>query len=286
MRTAGRLPASRASVAFSPRLTGHGQPVPNVTMKVPTGGGKTWLACAALSRIFGRYLSANTGFVLWIVPNEAIYAQTVKALRNRQHPYRQTLDRAAAGRVVILEKGDPLNRADVDVNLCVMVLMLQSSNRQNQEALKLFQDRGDVHGFTPPEGDQAAHKALAEAISNLSIYDLAGGGPPWPMIKDSVGNALRIIRPVVVMDEGHRAISDLAFRTLYDFNPLLVLELSATPKDVAARAATATRPAVPERKANVLVEVTGRELEREGMIKMPLNIMPMAGDIRISSSQP
>lgn len=278
MRSAGRLPPSRAAVPFSSRQTGHGQPVPNVTLKVPTGGGKTFLACAALSRIFGRYLSANTGFVLWIVPNEAIYSQTLKHLRDRQHIYRQTLDRAAAGRVRILEKGDPLNRADVDANLCVMVLMLQSSNRQNQETLKLFQDRGDVHGFTPPEGDQAAHKALADAIPNLSKYDLADGGPPWPMVKDSVGNALRIIRPVVVMDEGHRAISDLAFSTLYGFNPLLVLELSATPKDVAARATTATRAATPERKANVLVEITGRELEREGMIKMPLNIVPMAGD--------
>ena len=118
-------------------------------MKVPTGGGKTYLACAALSRIFGRYLATNTGFVLWIVPNEAIYTQTLKALNDRQHAYRQTLDRAAAGRVKIMEKGDPLNRADVDANLCVMVLMLQSSNRENQESLRLFRDRGDVHGFTP-----------------------------------------------------------------------------------------------------------------------------------------
>ncbi|MGE4430769.1 MAG: DEAD/DEAH box helicase [Sphingobium sp.] len=277
LKDAGQIPPNRAHLAYCPRTTGHGQPVPNVTLKVPTGGGKTYLACAALSRIFGRYLASNTGFVLWIVPNEAIYAQTLKALNDRQHAYRQTLDRAAAGRVRIMEKGDPLNRADVDANLCVMVLMLQSSNRENQDSLRLFRDRGDVHGFTPAEGEQAAHKALKDAIPNLSIYDLADGGLAWPMVKDSVGNALRIIRPVVVMDEGHRAISDLAFRTLYGFNPLFVLELSATPKDVAARAATATREATPERKANVLVEISGRELEREGMIKMPLNIVPMAG---------
>lgn len=62
---------------FSPRLSGDGWPVPNATLKVPTGGGKTYLACAALSRIFGRYVSANTGMVLWIVPNEAIYTQTL-----------------------------------------------------------------------------------------------------------------------------------------------------------------------------------------------------------------
>jgi type III restriction enzyme len=197
-----KLPASRAQVPYSPRTSGDGQPVPNATLKVPTGGGKTFLACASLSRIFGRYLQSNTGFVLWIVPNEAIYSQTVRTLRDRQHPYRQTLDRAAAGKVKIFEKGDPLNRADVEANLCIMVLMLQSSNRQNQDSLKLFQDSGNVHGFTPAEGEQDQHKALLERIPNLSQYDLGDGGPAWPMVKDSVGNALRIIRPVVVMDEG------------------------------------------------------------------------------------
>jgi type III restriction enzyme len=99
LRAAGRLPASRAQVPFSPRRDGIGRAVPNATLKVPTGGGKTWLAVNAVSRIMGRYLGRNTGFVLWIVPNEAIYSQTLKHLKNRQHPYRQALDRAAAGRV-------------------------------------------------------------------------------------------------------------------------------------------------------------------------------------------
>jgi type III restriction enzyme len=254
--------------AFSPRLSGDGQPVPNATLKVPTGGGKTYLACAALSRIFGRYVSANTGMVLWIVPNEAIYSQTLKALRDRDHAYRQTLDRAAANRVKVLEKGDPLHKADLDTQLCIMVLMLQSSNRENKDSLRLFRDRGDVHGFVPADGEQAAHKALKDAIPNLSIYDLADGGPPWPMVKASMGNAMRIVRPVIVMDEGQRAVSDLAFDTLYGFNPRLVLELSATPKDPRNR---------PERTANILVEITGRELEREGMIKMPMNVAPLPG---------
>lgn len=275
LKTAGNLPASRAHVPYSPRTSGDGHPVPNATLKVPTGGGKTFLACASLSRIFGRYLLTNTGFVLWIVPNEAIYSQTVRTLRDRQHPYRQTLDRAAAGKVKILEKGDPLNRADVEANLCIMVLMLQSSARKNKDTLKLFQDRGDVHGFTPAEGEQDRHRELLERIPNLSQYDLGDSGPAWPMVKDSVGNALRIIRPVVVMDEGQKATSNLAFQTLYGFNPTFVLELSATPKDVKAQAATATLEAMPARSANVLVEIMGRELEQEGMIKMPLNVQPV-----------
>lgn len=266
LKTAGKLPASRAAIPFSPRMDGCSYPVPNAVLKVPTGGGKTWLAVSAVSKIMGRYLDRNTGFVLWIVPNEAIYTQTLKHLKDRQHPYRQALDRAAAGRVRIMEKTDPLNACDVETNLCVMLLMLQSANRETQDSLKMFQDRGDVHGFFPPEGEQQAHKAALERTPNLTAYN-----DMFPMVKDSLGNALRIIRPVVVLDEGHRAISDLAFRTLYGFNPCFVLELTATPQDVQPRGGRNPREG---RYANVLVEVTGRELDREGMIKMPLNLDP------------
>lgn len=270
MKAAGKLPASRAAIPFSPRMDGCERPVPNAVLKVPTGGGKTWLAVSAVSRVMGRYLDRNTGFVLWIVPNEAIYTQTLKHLKDRQHPYRQALDRAAAGRVKIMEKTDRLDARDVETNLCVMLLMLQSANRETQDSLKMFQDRGDVHGFFPPEGEQQAHQAAIVRTPNLSAYT-----GMFPMVKDSLGNALRIIRPVVVMDEGHRAISDLAFGTLYGFNPCFVLELTATPQDVQPRGGRNPREG---RYANVLVEVTGRELDREGMIKMPLNLDPRQGN--------
>ena len=266
MRTEGRLPASRAEIPFSSRTDGCGRPVPNAVLKVPTGGGKTWLAVSGVSRIMGRYLGRNTGFVLWIVPNDAIYQQTLRNLTDRQHPYRQALDRAAAGRVQIVEKTDRLDARDVETNLCVMLLMLQSANKENKETLKIFRDRGNVYGFFPPEGEQQAHEEALSRTPNLDGYQGL-----FPMVKDSPGNVLRIIRPVVVVDEGHRAISDLAFKTLYGFNPCFVLELTATPKDVKAREGKNPRPA---RFANLLVDVTGRELDREGMIKIPLNLEP------------
>ncbi|CAM5792542.1 DEAD/DEAH box helicase family protein [Castellaniella caeni] len=271
LQAQGRLPASRVAIPFSRRTDGCDRPVPDVVLKVPTGGGKTWLAVAGVSRILGQYLRSNAGFVLWIVPNEAIYTQTLKHLKDRQHPYRQALDRAAAGadRVIIMEKADRLDARDVQSHLCVMLLMLQSSNRQNKESLKMFQDRGDVHGFFPPEGEQQAHQAAIAATPNLDAYQ-----GMFAMVKDSLGNALRLVRPIVVLDEGHKAISDLAFKTLYGFNPSFVLELSATPQDVQPRGGRNPRP---ERYANILVEVTGRELDREGMIKMPLNLDPRQG---------
>ena len=264
---AGKLPASRADKPFSPRHDGTGRVVPNVTLKVPTGGGKTYLATNGVSKVLSKYLGCNTGFVLWIVPNEAIYTQTLKHLKHREHPYRQVLDRASAFRTKIMEKGDRLNAVDVETHLCIMVLMLQSGNRENKETLRVFRDRGDVHGFFPSEGEQQAHKAAFEKTPNLDGYD----DDLYPMVKDSLGNALRVIRPVVVMDEGQKATSQLAYDTLYGFNPCFVLELTATPKDVKA---TDTKPA---RFANLLVEIMGRELHQEEMIKMPLNLDPRQG---------
>ena len=270
LKAAGKLPVSREEIPYSKRKDGCGRPVPNVVLKVPTGGGKTFLAVSSVSQIMGQYLSANTGFVLWVVPNEAIYRQTLKHFRNRRHPYRETLDRAAAGCVKIMEKMTRLDVRDIENNLCVMLLMLQSANRETQESLKIFQDRGDVHGFSPPEGEEQAHRRAKELIPNLETY----GGDIFLRVKDSLGNALRIIRPLVVLDEGHKAISDLAFRTLYGFNPSFVLELTATPKDVKPRGGRNPRPG---RFANLLVEVTGRDLDREDMIKMPLTLNPCQG---------
>lgn len=275
MRKDGMLPKSRAGIPYSPRRDGIGRAVPNAVLKVPTGGGKTFLAVATLSKLFGRYLGRHTGFVLWIVPNEAIYAQTKRQLADRQHPYRQMLDVLSGNRTRLMEKTDPLDARDVSGGLCVMLLMLQSSNRENKDTLKLFQDRGDVQGFFPPEGDMEAHSVALKLTPNLDAYDLADAGCAWPMVKDSLGNALRLIRPVVVMDEGHRAISELAFRTLYGFNPCFVLELTATPKDVAASGGKLPKAARP---ANVLVEVQGIDLDREGMVKMPMNL-----DVRAST---
>ena len=69
---------------YVPRTDDAGRPIPHICLKIPTGGGKTLLAAAALER-----LNRQTGLTLWLVPTRAIYEQTKKALWNREHPYRQ-----------------------------------------------------------------------------------------------------------------------------------------------------------------------------------------------------
>jgi type III restriction enzyme len=268
MKEQGRLPGFRASIPYSGRKDGMNNDVPNVCLKIPTGGGKTLLAAHSTSHIMSRYLRRNHGFILWIVPNEAIYSQTKKHLTNREHPYRQTLDRAAAGRVKILEKDDPLNRLDVESQLCVMLLMLQSANRETKETLRLFRDRGNVHGFFPAPDDITAHFELLGRVPNLSCYGVRDN--MGAIAHESLGNVLRLLRPLVVMDEGHKAYTTNAMNTLFDFNPCFLLELSATPKDRDKDA--------PPRYANWLVDVRGAELQREQMIKLPINVKVKAGD--------
>ena len=68
--------------------------------------------------------------MLWIVPTTQIYDQTLRALKDRDHPYRQQLDVASAGRTLVLEKTSGFRPQDVDERLCVLLLMLPSANRE------------------------------------------------------------------------------------------------------------------------------------------------------------
>ena len=80
-------------------------------------------------------------------------------------------------------------------------------------------------------------------------------------IKQSLGNVLRLVRPVVIIDEGHKAYSDTARDTLCGFNPQFMVELSATPNTNG------------KHQANMLVNVPGRDLKDEEMIKLPINVI-------------
>lgn len=249
------------------RFDGLERPIPNVCLKVPTGGGKTLLGVAAVERLQTDLFAQQTGMVLWVVPSDAIYKQTWKQLANREHPYRQMLERASGGRVKMLEKNDAFTKRDTDENLCVMLLMLQSSARQSKETLRMFRDSGRFTTFFPIEDDTTANEALLSSIRNLDCNDLSDYGwqegiaPGSVSVKQSLGNVLRMVRPVIIVDEGHKAYSETARETLCGFNPKFILELSATPN------------ANGKHHSNVLVNVSGQALKDEQMIKLPINLI-------------
>ena len=236
------------------RTDGADCPIPHVCFKVPTGGGKTLLAAAALER-----LRRQTGLTLWIVPSKAIYTQTKDALWNREHPYRQMLERASAGRVKMLEKDDAFNRDDIANYLCVMLLMLPAANRQKgKEFLRMFKDAGRYPSFFSEGDDLLSDGHMMEDYPDLEC-NFEGGS-----IKHSLFNVLKILRPVIVLDEAHKAYGSANRRTNEEFarsinrlNPRLVIELSATPNHGIS---------------NLLVDIEGLDLKKEEMIKLPVQV--------------
>ena len=228
--------------AYISRTATSGEPVPHVCLKVPTGGGKTLLGVTALERI-----KQDTGFVLWLVPTRAIYEQTLKAFRTREHPYRQLLERTSGGTVKLLQKDDRFTRQDVESRLCLMLLMLPSANRQKGKGfLKIFRDSGGYTSFFPEPDDAAANHELAERHPDLEKHDSGA----W--IKQSLINVLKLVRPTVILDEAHKAYgpndrNNKEFvKSVNRLNPRFVLELSATPKVGIS---------------NILVNISGTELQ-------------------------
>ncbi|MDZ7856728.1 DEAD/DEAH box helicase family protein [Sphaerotilus sp.] len=76
--------------------------VPHVCAKVPTAGGKTFIAVNALDTIFtalSKRRPRRPKLVVWLVPSLTILDQTVKALAIPEHPYRRRLDQLFQHRV-------------------------------------------------------------------------------------------------------------------------------------------------------------------------------------------
>ena len=252
-KTAGGRP-------YFARRNGLGEQLPVFCLKIPTGGGKTLLATRVIDLVNAHFRQSRRGLVLWIVPTTQIYNQTLKALKDRDHAYRQQLDLSSGQRTLILEKTTAFSPRDVADNLCVLLLMLPSANRQTKETLRMFRDSGGFDRFFPPDDDPDAHAELLVSHPNLNTFEQTAGF--WGRyVKASLGNTVRLLRPLIILDEGHKAYSANAKETLEGFNPCMIVELSATPV----------------RGANVLVEILGSELNAEEMIKLDLHIHNKAG---------
>lgn len=245
---------------YHERQNGVGEDLPTFCIKVPTGGGKTLLATQALGSIHRTILRERNGagLVLWIVPSGQIYRDTLKRLRDRRDMYRLMLEHAVSRRIELWEKHEIQRLSPARLRDCLNILVVQlaSTNRETKEQLKFFKDSGgNIVQHFPPEDDWAAQKALKERIPNLDMLeDDAETGRH--LAATSLGNLVRLCKPAVILDEGHKATSRLARETIEGFNASVVVELSATP----------------HAGANILSRVSGQELLDEEMIKLPLNI--------------
>lgn len=235
---------------------GLGESYPRFCLKVPTAGGKTLLAVEAIREYQNIFAKRRTGLIVWIAHRESIYRQTIEKLRDKNHIYRQWLDQTSGNKTIILEKGQPIRKQDVEENLVVLMLMIQSANRETKETMKIFQDSSGYDEFFPADNQYEKHKKLLEKIPNLDCIE--DNLFNKKIVKTSLGNAIRILSPLIIVDEFHTMFSDKAKQTLNGLNPSMIIGLSATPKERA--------------QMNVLIEIFGQELKQEDMIKLDLHL--------------
>lgn len=69
-------------------LTDPTADAPFVCLRLPTGGGKTILATHAVKTAAEAWMCTDSPLVLWLVPTSMIRDQTLDALQNTEHPYR------------------------------------------------------------------------------------------------------------------------------------------------------------------------------------------------------
>ncbi|MGH9811373.1 MAG: DEAD/DEAH box helicase family protein [Terriglobia bacterium] len=184
--------------------------LPYVCLRVPTGGGKTLMAAHAVGRAADAFLKHDRPTVLWLVPSNAILEQTLAALRNREHPYRDALARRFGEAVSVMDIREALyvSRADLDGTATIVVATIQSFRVEDTEGRKVYEQNGN----------------LQDHFSGRDEHEFAGldkdnDGKPIP----SLANALRMHRPMVIVDEAHNARTQLSFDTLARLNPSLVV---------------------------------------------------------------
>jgi type III restriction enzyme len=259
------FPASTAFTSVTAEIhEGQGLPyspvrqvpgIPYVCLRIPTGGGKTLVACEAVSLGVKELLQKDRTLVLWLVPSDTIRSQTLSRLQDSADPYRQSLD-TNLGNVAVLDIDDAIRmkRALLDSHTVIVVATMQAFRRKDMSTLKVYGNNGDLMSHfenLPPE--------LIEVIEH----------EPEGHFNQSLVNVFRLRRPFVIIDEAHNARQPLSFETLRRLNPSAVLELTATP-NLKPQTVTDEGETYENPPSNVLHSVSAYALKAEEMIKLPI----------------
>ena len=206
--------------------------VPHICIKVPTAGGKTFIACNAIKTVFDAFDYDRPKAVVWLVPSITILDQTIKNLKDTSHPYRQKINSHFGNKVEVFDKsallqGSGFNATSVKEQLNIFVLSFDSIRTANKEGRKVFEQNGSLQSFETLLGKD-------EEISLMKV--------------------MQFLNPMVVVDESHNAETELSVEMLKEFNPCFILDLTATPRN----------------NSNIISFIDALELKRENMVKLPV----------------
>ena len=218
--------------------------MPYVCLRLPTGGGKTFVACHAVSITASELLKTESPIVLWLVPSNAIRVQTLNALKDRSHPYRDALESARRNvEILTISEALYLSPHILNTKTTIIVSTMQAFRVEDTDGRKVYESSGALMGHFTHLPDEVL--TGIERDNGKLVYSLA--------------NLLCVKRPLVIVDEAHNARTALSFETLARFNPSAIIEFTATPD-------TEQNP------SNVLYTVSAAELQAENMIKMPIQL--------------
>ena len=206
--------------------------VPHICVKVPTAGGKTFIACNAIKTIFDAFAYDKPKAVVWLVPSITILDQTIKNLKDTNHPYRQKINAHFGNKVEVFDKaellqGSGFNATSVKEQLNIFVLSFDSIRTANKEGRKVFEQNGSLQSF----------EALLGKDEEISLMKV-----------------MQYLNPMIVVDESHNAETDLSVDMLKEFNPCFILDLTATPR----------------KNSNIISFIDALELKKENMVKLPV----------------
>ena len=218
--------------------------VPNVCLRLPTGGGKTLLASHTVA-VAGRYfLERDYPVVLWMVPTNTIRVQTAEALKKPSHPYRAALDAAYDGRVSVFDMAEigQIRPQDLTERVTVIVTTIQSLRTSNTAGRKAY---AHSENYEPHFAHIPATTPGLECAEDGSL-------------KFSFVNLMAFHRPLVIVDEAHKAGTNLSFEMLAALKPACIVEFTATPSND------------PRSGSNVLFRASAAEVKAAEMIKLPI----------------
>lgn len=218
--------------------------LPYVCVRVPTGGGKTLLACYAVPLAASRISKVDKPLVLWLTPSKTIREQTLAAFRNPRHPYNEAIS-SRLGEITVLDIVEALSvtKPTLDSTATIIVSTIQALRVEDTDGRKVYESSGDL--ISNFEGLPSDIERLLEHRNEVLLLSLC--------------NVMNIRRPIVIVDEAHNSRTELSFDVLRRVNPSCVIEFTATP-------ALRTNP------SNVLHSVSSAELKAEAMIKIPIRL--------------
>lgn len=218
--------------------------VPNVCLRLPTGGGKTLLAAHTVSIAGRNYLERDFPVVLWMVPTNTIRVQTAEALKKPDHPYRAALDDAFDGRVSVFDAAEiaQIRPQDLTERVTVIVITIQSLRTSNTDGRRAY---AHSENYEPH---------FVHIPSDAPGLERSEDGK----IKFSFVNLMAFHRPLVIVDEAHKAGTNLSFDMLAALRPACIVEFTATPNTD------------PSTGSNVLYRASAAQVKGAQMIKLPI----------------